>query len=153
MRTIRDVMLGMLFVAIGLAGVLKLLALDEFAQSLETWDVFPARTIVPASLFIPLLELAACTAWFAFAARRTLIEAAAFSAILAATGVYAFQAWTSEPPSCGCLGLWQAHYDRIATGQTLVWRNGVILLILGTSILTRLVKGDARASYTRVHPA
>jgi len=144
---------SILFVAIGSAGVLKLLALDEFAMSLQTWNILPQRAIVPTSLIIPVLELIVCVAWFLYARRRMIIEAITFAAILVVTGIYAFQAWTSEPPSCGCLGLWQSHYDQIATSQALVWRNGVILALLAVSIITRIVKGAPRAPQPRVHTA
>lgn len=152
MPKVRRLLAGAVLGLIGISGLLKLMALDSFQESLHTWDGVPAGLLTYFAVGVPIVELWMAVLWFA-GRYRLLIELTAFGFLGFTTSLYAIQAWLGEPPTCGCLGLWQAHYDAVASSTTLFWRNGVLMLMLASSLFLRWHVEKSHDPTTRVHPA
>lgn len=133
---LRTILVTIVLAIIGLAGILKLLSLDTFAQSLGTWSLLPGWAMPILTIAVPVFEVGLAVAWFA-TTRRLAVEVAAFAFLALATAVYAHQSLTSQPPDCGCLGLLQQYEHHLGMANDLLWRNGVLMAVLALSIVTK----------------
>jgi len=133
----RGIVIGAVFGFIGLTGILKLFDLSAFADSLTSWTVLPALAKPILTISVPTLEIVLALAWFSDR-RRILMESIALGFLICATTLYAVQSVLSEPPDCGCLGLLHEYQDQLSSVHAMIWRNGTLMLLLMSSLVTRL---------------
>lgn len=115
----------MVIVVVGLMGLGKLLALQEFTASLADWGV-PARVAPHSALLVAGGELGlAC--WWAAAGRPRCAVGIATGFVACVTGVYLVRYFTTGEPSCQCMGLWARYVGFRTEARDVLLRNGVFL--------------------------
>ncbi len=123
-----------------LAAMLKLVALDEFALSLSTWDTVPSWARPALVVGAPLTEGVVAVAWFAGARRAGLLWGALVLLALF-TLAYITQVTFGNVPDCGCLGKIALFRRSMNDATWVIGRNAVLLVCLGAAIGAARVKG------------
>lgn len=131
-------------IIIGLAGVMKLINLPHFAESLSTWTVVPRATRPVVAVAVPVFECAIAGSWFAIPAiRRGLLRLAA-ACVVTFSVLYVIQLMTSEKPTCACFGE-LSRFLRMRDNATLsLVQNAVILGCLLAACFARRVQHGSR---------
>jgi prepilin-type N-terminal cleavage/methylation domain-containing protein len=115
------------------AGVLKLLDLWEFERSLATWSLL--RSSVARAVVVPVVPAAEVLSGAVFLLAPPMRRAAGWSlAVLLGlmTVTYLVEAWTGEPPDCGCWGLLSRYVAHRSDSVTVGVRNAMLALpVLG----------------------
>lgn len=116
-----------------LAAILKLVALDEFAASVSTWDTVPSWVRPILVVGAPLTEGLLAIAWFA-GLRRLVLLRVAFVLLLIFTLAYIAQVTLGTVPDCGCLGKIALFRRSMNEATGVIGRNTVLLVCLGAAI-------------------
>lgn len=125
--------LGLVAVALGVAGGLKLLDLSAFAAALRGWTLLPAGWIPILAIVVPLVEVGLCIDWLR-APTSTHLPWVLAIALISFSVAYLLQTALGSPPDCACLGvLSQFVQVRQSLAEVLV-RNAVLLALLVPSL-------------------
>jgi len=124
--------LVMLVLGISAAG--KLYNLPVFAESLSTWNAFPPQIRTLVLYTLPAIEGIACAIWFSRKKMRVLGAGLAFVVVTAAVGGLAFQYAHAVPPSCGCFGALQQHFQ-LMDNSLGSFGKGIVLMLVTLTFL------------------
>lgn len=122
LTTLRRGLSHMVLGILGLAGVLKLLDLAQFASDLGTWSLLPPGVLRSAVLGVPICEVGLCGFWFLGGFPRW-VRFAVLIVLPGFTLVYAAHLLLVGPPTCGCFGKWNAYLDMKGHSWVLIARN------------------------------
>lgn len=130
---IRTALAAPVFIFLFFAGTGKLIALPEAASSVRDLRILPDTFVLPAILLISCVEVAISLSWLRN--RRSLAAPAlAFVLLMTFSGVYAWLLHQGISPTCSCLGEWSRYFALKIEGRQTLWRNGVFLTLLATSV-------------------
>jgi prepilin-type N-terminal cleavage/methylation domain-containing protein len=111
------------------AGLGKALDLPAFADSLETWSIFPSSMRLIFAVAIPATELFLAAAWIANRDRVT-VERCLMALLALFAVVYWLQLRLGNPPTCQCFGVWEKYLAGKASTQSGVIRSAVMCATL-----------------------
>lgn len=117
-----------------LAGVSKLIALDEFTQSLRSWTIVPPALRYVLALAAPLAEVLLGACWIFDIGGRRRMEIGAALLLLAYTVALLAQWAVAAPPNCDCLGLVMAHFRWLRDVRAALARNCLLIGLLLPSL-------------------
>lgn len=126
----------LVMVLLGVAGVLKLLDMDGFRQSLETWELVPSPIRIAAAMLVPTIEMALFLVWLS-GYRRRLAALCAITLLACFAGVFAVHIVLVEPPECSCFGLLRRYGARREQAALVLLRDAVMLAGLLPALLRR----------------
>ncbi|MCC6426183.1 MAG: hypothetical protein IT435_05120 [Phycisphaerales bacterium] len=111
------------------AGIFKLVDLELFGRSLETWSLLPKWLIRPLMVAVPSLEIGVALMWL-LGAYRTLAVAAMVAMLVAATGFYGLHLAFGIQPVCACFGAVHKALELKQVAGTVLARNICLILAL-----------------------
>lgn len=125
-----------------LSGAVKLIDLEHFEMSLESWDIIPSPLITLLVVVIPAVELALGVAYFVLRRGRAVVVWMWIVLFLFTIGFVA-QIVFYKAPSCGCLGKIQIFESRRIESIFAIARNILLMIFLSPSLLARHAGGHA----------
>lgn len=130
-RSIAGLMLASsVMLVIMFAGITKLVELDRFARSVETWTLVPSYIRSSAVLLVPIVELAVGLGWFLGIGSMRAWLFCAGGLLAFYTALIGVQSAAASPPDCDCLGLLLRHAEWMRSAQAALVRNGLMLILL-----------------------
>ncbi len=116
---------------IGLAGVLKIVDVEQFYHGLQTWSLFPRWTLVPLAILVPTLELTVAAGWIVSHQRVWLYVG--FWLVMSMTIAFVVQVSHAQMPSCACFGVLDQQFKSMSDLPVVVGRNVCLMsaLIVG----------------------
>lgn len=124
-------MQGVAMVAIGGAGLSKLLDLPAFARTLSTWSIVPRWGIGTLTAAIPISEMVLAGCWVVWPARKSIAwTAVVYMAVLTAAFFGEYYA-SAQPPKCGCFGAIMQRWQFRESAGFVTWRNAGIIALCG----------------------
>lgn len=137
---------GLVMVAILWAGVLKSHDLASFAESLEQWRVVPVGWGLAFATFVEVAEITIGFSWIIGLHRsRMAITGVAFLVLV--TAAFLVESAVGGDPECFCFGEKVRLARHLSEVQSLLIRNGVLLvLLLGGSIVLAVGRNPATRS-------
>lgn len=116
--------------AVGLAGLAKAYAVDEFYESLSGWTILPTALRSPLSFALPAVEWGIFLVFVTDPARRRAAARAAAVLVAVFTSALLLESWVHGVPQCHCFGLLLAQ-ERLVDGlPAMLLRNAVVVACL-----------------------
>jgi hypothetical protein len=110
---------------LAVAAIVKILAIDRFAQDLVSFELIPPWVRVAAIFGVPAIEIIPLSLCFA---RRPRAAAIVSSAIIGLyTGVVLMHLAFGIVPECACFGAWSSFHETNATLRAMLIRNALLL--------------------------
>ncbi len=134
---------------LAVAGFMKLIALDDFAVSLESFTLLPGWTRQTAVIALPVLELLPMILWCFWPRWRAAAEYTAFTTAMLIASVVGWHLLNNIRPACNCYGKvleWLSRGQQFRAG---VWVSGGIAAALLIGSLLRSTPTTAKARVTR----
>jgi len=128
---------------LGAAGILKLVDLAQFSESLQSWILVPGVLRALAVIFVPIVEVLLCILWFG-RVRRQLVAIGAVGMLVLFSLVYAAHLVLVGPPECRCFGLMHKFLETRDLGSMVIWRN--VALVAGL-LPFLIVRSDDRGEH------
>lgn len=122
-------LVGLVMVALFIAGAAKLWDLPEFQKSLLTWRYLPDWVIGFAWIGLPLTETLLALLWVA-GIRRRACERAALALLAAMCVVVAIHWARGEDPTCNCIGALTRYLEAEAEIRVLLARAMTLLAVM-----------------------
>lgn len=112
-----------------IAGTLKLLDLDQFAEDLGSWQFLPSVFVPVVLVGLPVAELALAGTWLI--GWQTSTVAWWMAGLLGAMFVVVLYHWLhAAPPKCGCFGLFDRYFDSQQFRVVMAFRSGFLFVVL-----------------------
>lgn len=132
-RRAGNVLVSAVMVVMAIAGVAKLLALGDFADSLRAWKLIPQMLVPVLTLAIPCAEVWIAAVWV----KGGRGCAAAFVLLLVFTVVYAAHLLWGQDPGCNCFGKLMRIQYLNGIAKNVVPRNAILLAMLTLGMALR----------------
>lgn len=134
---IRHLLALLPMLALFLAGLAKLLALEDFEQVLGTWELIPRPLLPFLVLVIPSFELMCGGLWLIGAWRRRMLFCALVF-IFITTFAYGSHVLWAQPPDCACFGFLARYEWSQQVASRVLARNAILaFLLVGALRLSR----------------
>ena len=150
LRFIRTTVVGAVMVVLLVAGALKLLDLRAFYDSLAGWPI-PVAMKLPVALLVPAVEVLVGGAWL-LRFSRDFCETLALGLVGSFLVVLVFALFTTNPPTCACLGLIDKYFEGMATVKAAIIRDALMLGALLGGFVLRPTPGPRGSSSVRPPP-
>jgi len=134
---------GIVMLVLAVAAIMKLSAMDDFRESVESWSLLPTWLTGSVTYAVPGAELAIAVFWFLGAARPAA-TIAAFLLLAIFTSALIAHILFAEPPDCGCFGKHLQFAEGRRAAEALLGRNGVMMLCSLGGILLSPGSRDSR---------
>lgn len=121
---------GLGAVLLTIAGLGKLVAIDEFAKDLETWTIVPKFAIPLLAVVVSSGEFGVGVLWLGRATRRTGAWIGLGLALLLLSATV-MQWVVREPPSCSCFGVLARYMRFESTAVKVIVLNAGLVSCFG----------------------
>jgi len=113
-----------------LAGVAKIIDLNQFARDLHSWTYLPAWVVSPAVFAVPLSEIALGGVTVAGIVSKRFAALAMTLLLTAFTALFGIHVLLGHAPECGCFGRFMEFMRGKDAAIWTLTRNGAMLLAL-----------------------
>lgn len=124
-----------------LSGALKLLDLEHFERSLESWEIVPGAMIPALTATVPPIELALGAAYFTMRCRLIVVAGMA-GLITMFTVAMLVQLVVFDAPSCGCLGRIEIFESQRDEAIFALARNVILLACISISCIAQRLRAN-----------
>lgn len=114
-------------VALGVAGVAKLVDLGEFDRQLASWSLLQHDTLrFGVVVGLPIVEVGLCMAYWCLPGRRPAVAACMLTLLGTFSIAYAIEAFAGDPPDCACFGMLLRRLEFQNTATWVLGRNAAL---------------------------
>ncbi|MGH7242352.1 MAG: type II secretion system protein [Phycisphaerales bacterium] len=139
---------GAVVAVVLIAGLLKLISIDDFRNSLDTWQLIPRSLRNVVAIGVPAIEIL-CAGWWFVGGQKRWTSWTCLSLLAAFTGFYAAHVYFLRPPTCNCFSKILAFNQERASSNMIITRNLTLFGLLGLGVYLRRGSATSRMSPAR----